>query len=382
MNKPSILIIGTADIVGGAAQQSWVMGNELRKRGYDVKWLVRTKKSNKNYVQGFFNNWQTNFFHLKSFLFSNDINSGLKQEIFDHPWYQQANIIHLQNLHGNYFKLKSIVRISQEKKLVWTLHDLWAITGKSPYLLNNQENHWLYPPMLVDTHQQLKFKKQQIYQKLKNLTVITPSKWLNDLVKKSSLKKFPNKTIYNGVDTNKFKPAKNNFKKTIITTIISGGFQSPYKGGVLIKQLLPFLKEQNLELHFIGGNKKEKLNNVIYHGKLTQLELIKHYQNSTAILVPSLADNCPMVIVEALSCGVPIIATKVGGIPELITHKKNGYLAEPTVKSLLDGINWITTKKQDELKKISEANRQKAIKNFSLEKMVDRYEQLYLSLSS
>jgi len=379
MAKTSILIIGTADTTGGAAQQSWELGHELKARGYDVKWLVRTKRSNKKYVQGFFNNWKTNFFHLKNFLFSNDINSGLEKEIFNHPWYKNADIIHLQNLHGNYFKLKTIIEISQEKKLFWTLHDMWAITGSSPYLLENRENHWLYPPMLFDTHKQLLSSKDKIYHQLKNLTLVTPSKWLNNLIKQSSLKKFSNKIIYNGVDIAKFKPTKNN-PKNIITAIISGGFQSPYKGGNILKQLLPLLENLNLELHFIGSNKRKKINNIVYHGKLNQKELIKQYQSSKAILVPSLADNCPMVVIEAMSCGVPIVATKVGGIPELINHKKNGFLSEPTTESLLEGINWILKLTNEELNQIKLSNRNKAIKNFSLTKMVDQYEQLYHSL--
>jgi glycosyltransferase involved in cell wall biosynthesis len=382
MKKPSILIIGTADTMGGAAQQSWSLGHELMKRGYDLKWIVRTKKSNKKYVHGFFNSWKTNLSHLKNFILSNDISTGLNEEVLNHPWYKEADIVHLQNLHGNYFKLETIVKISQEKKLVWTLHDMWAITGKSPYLLSKQESRWLYPPMLFNTHKQLKLKKQNMYKQLKNLKLITSSKWLGSLVKKSSLRGFSSKTIYNGVDINKFKPAKTKPKKTIITTVISGGFQSPYKGGGLIKGLIPLVENLNLELHFVGGNKKEKFKNIVYHGKLNQEKLANQYQQSTAILAPSLADNCPMVVLEAMSCGVPVITTKVGGIPELIVHKRNGFLSDTTEKSLLSGINWLLKLNNKELNKIKINNRKKAIENFSLNKMVDKYEKLYHSLSS
>jgi len=375
-------MIGTADTMGGAARQSWILGHELKSKGYKVRWLVRTKKSNKSYVHGFFNHWQTNFAHLRNFLLSNDLDSGLEKEIFDHSWYKQADIIHLQNLHGNYFRLKSIIRISKEKKLIWTLHDMWAITGKSPYIITNKENNWLYPPMLIDTHKKLKIKKQKIYKQLKNIQLITPSVWLNNLVKKSSLKKFANTTIYNGVDTNKYKPKKINQQKIIITTVISGGFQSPFKGGELIKNLIPLIKNLDLELHFVGGKKKHRDSNIIYHGKLDQKQLINQYQQSTAILVPSLADNCPMVIIESLSCGIPVIATKVGGIPELITHKKNGYLADPNLNSLLNGINWLMKLNNKEINKIKKNNRQKTLKNFSLSTMVNKYEKLYHSLSS
>ncbi|MFZ5437826.1 MAG: glycosyltransferase [Patescibacteria group bacterium] len=382
MKKPSILIIGTADTIGGAAQQSWALGHELINRGYVVKWLVRTKKSNKNYVQGFFNNWHTNYSHLRNFLLSNDLSFGLEKEILDHPWYKQTEIVHLQNLHGNYFKLETIIKISKEKKLVWTLHDMWAITGKSPYLINKKEEKLLYPPMMINKSKNLKKEKQKIYQQLQNLVTISPSIWLNDLVKKSSLKKFTNKVIYNGVDTDKFKPKTLTHQKKIITVVISGGFQSPYKGGELVKKLIPYIQKLDLELHFVGSNKQEKINNLVYHGQLNQQQLINQYQQSTAILVPSLADNCPMVIMEALACGLSVIATNVGGIPELITHKENGFLAEPTTKSLLTSINWLLKLDKKQLQMIRENNRQKAVKQFSLKKMVDQYEQLYHSLSS
>lgn len=372
-------MIGTADNIGGAAKQSWSLGHELKNRGYEVKWLVRTKGSNKGYVHGFYNNLQTNVSHIKNFLLSNDIEFGLGKEILNHSWYKNADLIHLHNLHGNYFNLSTLIKISKEKKLIWTLHDMWAITGKSPYIIGDKENNWQYPPMLLDTHKKLIEKKQRIYKNIKNLTIVTPSLWLNKLTKNSNLKSFPIRTIYNGIDTSFFIPKKHNNKKYIITSIISGGFDSPFKGGELIKKLIPLIKEnEKLELHFVGGDKLNNNKNIFYHGKLESNDLKKQYQKSDVVLVPSLADNCPTVVLEALSCGIPVIATKVGGIPELIKHKINGYLTLPNVNSINLGLQWIVNLDEKSRKNIKDNNRELALKKFSIKNMTDEYESIYL----
>ena len=104
-------MIGTADTMGGAARQSWILGHELKSKGYKVRWLVRTKKSNKSYVHGFFNHWQTNFAHLRNFLLSNDLDSGLEKEIFP----GKKVLIQLERTTG--------YRPYPEGKLIAVIHD-------------------------------------------------------------------------------------------------------------------------------------------------------------------------------------------------------------------------------------------------------------------
>ena len=88
------------------------------------------------------------------------------------------------------------------------------------------------------------------------------------------------------------------------------------------------------------------------------------------------------VLLMAMSHGLPVIASDLAPNKEIITHKKNGYLADPNLNSLLNGINWLMKLNNKEINKIKKNNRQKTLKNFSLSTMVNKYEKLYHSLSS
>jgi len=415
MSKLKVLIIGTTDNQGGAASVGWDLGHELIKRGYSVKYIVGYKKSTKNYVyelhKPVITKWLDQhtrynatgiYRHLIAYFTANNIDSGASLEILKHPWYQEADIVHCHNLHGNYFKLDTLKQIASEKKLVWTLHDMSAITGKCAF--TEDPAVWsdgyhpcrtlnAYPPMLWDHTRYMWYKKQDIYHKIKSGAIVTPSLWLQKIVKDSMLKHLPTYLIYNGVDIDLFQPMDKlatrkklhlPLDKKIIMFAAQGGQKDPRKGWVYVEEIMRhYSSDKNIHFISIGSGKEATL-----HDNLTTLpylnknQLSQYYNAADIFLFTSLAENCPLVVLEAMACGLPVVSFDVGGVKELVTHKTNGYIAKyKDGEDLSVGLKWAFNLTEKELDKLCKANREKVIEKYSIAKMTDQYEKLYIQLA-
>lgn len=408
----NILIIGTTDNQGGAARVGWEIGNEMSSRGYDVKYIVGYKKSHSKNVYELFKpkilkyfdehtrfNLTSLFRHLRSYILANNIDYGAYEEIINHPWYKEADIVHCHNLHGNFFKLESLIRISREKKTIWTFHDMWPITGKCVYIDNQDEwedgyhnckNLEAYPPMLWDNTDYMWHKKNDIYSKLLNTTIISPSIWLSKIIDKSMAKHIPHQTIHNGVDTNIFtNKDKDKMRKRlhlplgkrIVIFTAQGGQNDPRKGWEYVDMLMK-QHNTNEQLHFVcigSGNKISQTNNLTLIPFVADKEKLSEYYNAADVLLfTSLAENCPLVVLEAMSCGLPVVSFEVGGVPELVKHMQNGYIAKfKDQKDLARGLNWVLTLSKKRYAQLSQTNRLRVRNSFSIKKMVDQYEKVY-----
>lgn len=332
---------------------------------------------------------------LESFVFANDLESSKSAKLFNSIQYQDSNVVHLHNLHGNYFNLNYLKRIDKDKKIIWTLHDAWAITGKCAMPDNTQKwengyhrcQHLLsYPPMLWDNTRYLWNFKKKVYSQLSNTTIVVPSKWLFNMVSNSILGHLPIKYIPNGIDTKIFAPGENRALKNklgikadqkAILLVGQGGRKNEYKGwehvGILRKQLL----SQNYHILYAGDDgKSNKLEH--YLGSLSQQELSEYYKICDLLLFPSKIENCPLSVIEAMSSGLPILCFASGGLPELVKHKKNGYLAKyGESRDLLSGIIWIFSLENSSINKMKQSNRGKVINKYSLEQMISSYQKLY-----
>ena len=419
MKRKKILVIGTADNVGGAARVGWNIAKGVEKFGYDTKFIVGDKHSDSlrvyelkknSLVSKLGNKIRINLVSIlrygRSFLLANDIDFGASEEILNHPWYKDADIIHMHNLHGDYFKLDTLRKISAEKPVVWTLHDKWALTAHCAQCsdcknLNNGKHftpglRHIYP-ILWNNSDYLWNKKKLIYKQSKYLNIVTPSIWLADLVKKGILKNKPLTVINNGVDTDVFKPRDKKkvrkelhlpLKKTIIAYVAQMGTVDSRKGG---KYFLETAKNYsgNPDVVFlciggIIGNTPRQVNNVIFVPYISDDdEKLSHYYSSADILLfTSLAENFPLVTLEALATGLPVVSFDVGGVKEQVSHKINGYVAKyKDGDDLLCGLQFILSLDRMGLKKMSLINRNKAVKEYSLGKMAYNYASLYKKLS-
>ena len=137
----------------------------------------------------------------------------------------QPDIIHLHNLHDSYINLPMLFSYIKKKNVstVWTLHDCWAFTGQCPHFTMVKCEKWKngchhcpqykeYPASLYDNTKRMWRLKKKWFTGVKNLTVVTPSKWLMNLVNESYLKEYPVKVINNGIDLDVFKPTENEYR--------------------------------------------------------------------------------------------------------------------------------------------------------------------------
>ena len=266
----------------------------------------------------------------------------------DHPLIRSCDLIHFHNLHGGYFNPFSISVLSHLHPVVWTLHDMQAITGHCAHSFDCQK--WqrgcgdcrylnVEPAISMDTSAQLWQDKKLIYDH-SYLWIVTPSQWLKNKVEKSILKNHPVELIYNGVDTTIFQPLdKAAVRKKyglpedllIVGAVAHGGaLSNQWKGGTYTEKILKELRRKYPDLVFlnIGGSSQtddRKILNIPHIND--ENELAQVYSLLDIFLYTPLADNCPLVVLEALACGIPIVTFDVGGIPEIVRNKVEGFVS-------------------------------------------------------
>lgn len=407
-----ILFINKDDNRGGAAQMAWNLAIELRELGHEVRFIVRRKFSNDKYVYELKENpvlstlkritkrdFTVVLSNIRDQVLSNDIDTGIEKQILDHPWIDWADVIHFHNLHGNYFKLSNIIKISKKKPVVWTLHDLWAVTGHCAYPFECKRFQKEcgrcprlhdYQNLLWDNSKHLINSKKEIYHKSK-LNIVVPSKWMAGMVATSILRDKNTKVISNGINTRVFTGNKNiHTRKELnlpsdkkIVLFFTYGLNNINKGWSHIEKILNHYND-NKDILFVGIGKLEgvwknvKCVDPIYDQK----QLAKYYKAADILLFPSLSESFGLVPLEASGCGRPVVAFPVGVIPDLIKHGENGYIAKYSdTKSLIEGVEYFLSKKTEELSKISAQNVKIVNEKFSLYKMGKSYSKFYEKIS-
>jgi glycosyltransferase involved in cell wall biosynthesis len=103
----------------------------------------------------------------------------------------------------------------------------------------------------------------------------------------------------------------------------------------------------------------------------------EYFAASDLLIFPSVADNCPLVVLEAMACGTPVIAFNTGGVPELVDHMKTGYVAKyKNSADLANGVELFL--RDDSLRaKAGILARQRVEDKFTLDQQVDNYLKFY-----
>lgn len=258
---------------------------------------------------------------------------------FIHWIYQfDPDIIHLHNLHGYYINIDLLFSCLKQlnKPVVWTLHDVWPFTGHSAYCDAVGCSKWkngcencpqmkVYPKSYVDRSKRNWERKRNIFCGVTNLTIVTPSKWLAELVEDSFLNEYPVKVINNGIDTGKFHKVSTHLRsdlrlqrKKILLSVAT--VWNDLKGLSDFERLADLLGE-NYKIILVGGmtNSQEKeLPESILHIRKTQdvNEMVELYNTADIYLNLTYCDTYPTVNLEAASCGTPVITYAVGGSTE------------------------------------------------------------------
>lgn len=257
-------------------------------------------------------------------------------------WIVQYNpdIIHLHNIHGYYINIEVLFNFLKEynKPVIWTLHDCWSFTGHCPHFISVGCEKWKtecthcpqknrYPKSLIFDRSKKNYnEKRNLFCGLNNLTIVTPSYWLKDLVSQSFLMEYPVRVINNGIDTSVFVKRDSTFKrdnhierKTIVLGVASDW--SDLKGYSDFKRLANILGE-DYSIVMVGVTKKQRKDlppEIIAIERTTSIsELAEIYSSADVFVNATYEDTYPTVNLEAQACGTPVITYRTGGSVESV----------------------------------------------------------------
>lgn len=253
----------------------------------------------------------------------------------------KPDVIHLHNLHNSYINLPLLFRYIKKNKIkvIWTLHDCWAFTGHCAHFTMEKCEKWktgcehcvkyrTYPQSFVDHSRWMWKKKKKWFTGVEDLTIVTPSQWLADLVKKSFLREYPVKVIHNGIDLSVFRPVKNDFRKEhripdekFLLLGVAFGW-GKRKGLDVFIELSKRLDESRYQIVLVGTDESvdhQLPENIIsIHRTRNQTELTELYSAADLLVNPTREDNYPTVNMEAIACGTPVLTFRTGGSVEIM----------------------------------------------------------------
>ncbi len=276
----------------------------------------------------------------------------------------KPDIIHLHNLHGYYINIELLFNYIKKNniKTVWTLHDCWAFTGHCSYFDKSDCRCWqgekcksikTYPKCIINNSMWCYKKKKDIITGIRNLTIVTPSKWLNNLAQRTFLNAYKIELINNGVNTDVFKKIKLSeltFKRdnNISNKKIILGVASPWnenKGLEDFIKLSKIIDHNKYKIVLVGLTNKQisKIpKDILCIKKTNEInKLVELYNEADIFFNPTKADNYPTVNLESIACGTPVITYNTGGSGEsanyfgfTIEANELGLINEKTIKNL------------------------------------------------
>ena len=262
------------------------------------------------------------------------------------------DLIHMHNIHGFYLNVEMFFEYLKQcgKPVVWTLHDCWSFTGHCAYFDYVGCDKWKtscencpqyrnsYPYALFKDGSKVNFnRKKEAFQGVKGLTIVTPSKWLGELVKESYLKEYPVKVIPNGIDLEKFLPQETKKREKHLILGVANVWDRR-KGLDYLKELSQMLDPENYEVAVVGVSKKqiEELPKGMIGIEHTQNveELMQLYSQASVFANPTLEDNFPTTNLEALACGTPVVTFATGGSVESVDESCGRIVPQKDIQAL------------------------------------------------
>jgi glycosyltransferase involved in cell wall biosynthesis len=277
-------------------------------------------------------------------------------------------ILHLHNLHGGYFDLRALPELSHLTPLVLTLHDQWAFTGHCAHSFDC--DRWrngcgecpdltIYPAIRRDRTAENFALKQEVFSRTR-LHLAAPCTWLMDRAKESLLAAAIEeaRVIPNGVDTTVFRPGSKVKERARlklpseyqIVLCADPVARSHWTNKELLRSTMRYLAQEcqdDCALLFLGSdrNSEEEMDGIkVIHRQYERdvSRLAGYYRASDVYLHPARTDTFPTAILESLACGIPAVATDVGGIPEQVTSlwaSRNASMSPPSSATgiLVDG---------------------------------------------
>lgn len=396
-----IVHINLYDRHGGAARISWTLMDSMSKMGHETAIFAHRKTSQDPRVISLpllQTAWQKNLLNQQSWQGLFDLYSAALLKVLHDPLFEQADIVHLHCINGNYFSFLLLPFLAA-KPLVWTLHDPLAFTANCLFTdcCTGWKNNWCASCPQDEMNQGLQRELVQLIKslmyKVADFTAVCPSAWLARQARESILQEKDIRLIYNGIDSEIFRPNDKTelrlklglpVNKKIILFAAHGGLNHSYKGGNFLCEAIVQLYKEHPEIILltIGSYTVPVLDGFpVLHIDIpfidSQQLLAEYYAAADLYVSPTLAEVFGLTVCEAMASGTPVVAFAVGGIPEIIIHKENGYLAERgNVGELASGIAYFLN--NDMLREqAGRAARLRILEQFSDKRMVNQYIQLY-----
>lgn len=327
--------------------------------------------------------------------------------LINNKWIKEADVIHIHWINHGFLSPKFLAQLDElEKPIVWTFHDSNAFTGGCHVRYNCEHFHRQCgncPLLKISGPKDISHKtwkrKEKAYSQV-NFHVVAPSQWMAQSVKESSLLGLrPTSVIPNTIEVEVFKPyvkaeAKKILKIAPEKFVILSGFMpsknDKHKGTSYLLDALfelsrrPEIPNEQIELVIFGNKNEDDLPEfpfkTTFLGTINKDEhLAKCYAAADVFVTASLEDNLPNTVMESLACATPVIAFTTGGIPDMVAHLKNGYLAAyKSASDLADGIEWMFLHPQPEA--IQKEARKTILTRFAPIVVSERHLNLYLKL--
>ena len=411
----NILLLNTSDRTGGAAVAASRLMHALLKQGIRVDMLVRDLTKADEHIQTVnktgwikrLNRFRFYWERLVIFLFNRFNKAELFRvsiantgnDISDNRLVQEADIIHLHWINQGFLSLKNLQKLIQlGKPIVWTMHDMWPCTGICHHARECNkyqelcESCFYLKSQSFDLSTNVYRKKKFIYQNA-NITFVGCSDWLKQkalvsgLLKRKHVLNIPN-AINASVFCQKEKVAcRKELNLPLDKYLILFGalnVTDSRKGVDYLIRSLFLLRRKDIELVVFGQIKQEikSMFPIPIHsmGYLSDEVKISILYNAVDLFVTSsLDENLPNTIMEAMACGTPCVGFRTGGIPEMIDHKRNGYVADyKDAEDLARGIRWVLD--YPDKARLSEACVEKVQREYAEEVVAKRYIDLYNEL--
>lgn len=418
-----VVFINTDDYLGGAAIACKRVAKSLEENfDINVKILVKEKKyGDSNTIQY----KDSSFFRWKSFLDfalerayftlfekSKEVRfsfspANFGTDISQHPLIQEADIIHFHFVNFGFLSIHDIQKvIDTGKPIVWTMHDMWLFTGGCHHSGFNENyvtgcghcEQYLKNPSENDLSKKVYDRKIDAFKNLGKAVFVGCSRWLANRAKNSLLLKNKNViSIPNPIDTELFQPLPkeacrkelglDSEKQYILFVAMKASVL--WKGWTYLQQALEILIFENkvdsgTEILILGESDPEVMSKIPFKthllGRINDTKKISRIYNAADVFViPSIMENLPNTIMEAMSVGLPCVGFEIGGIPEMISHQKTGYLAEyKSAEDFARGIIWVLNESdKDEL---SRNSRKKAEELYAEKNVARKYFGVYQEL--
>lgn len=414
-----VLLVNTSDHAGGAAIAALRLLKALRQSGVEATLLCRDRSLSEvrtdvvnlkpslwlkvKFVLERAEIYAANGFNRKG-LFTVDT-ARYGTDITRLPEFAEADVVHLHWVNQAMLSMKDIERVIQSgKRVVWTMHDMWPFTSICHHAADCEK--WLTschdcPLLLRPSAHDFSYRtfraKSRVYALSYEPTFVGCSQWLTELAKRSPLLKGHRVvSIPNPIDTAFYAPPADKAalrrelhlpadKHLLLFTAFK--VTNPDKGIAYLRESLALLRHEHPEMteHLalvVAGGEAESvceqmpIETIPFDYDTSEVRQRSLYQATDLLVMPTLMDNLPNTIVEAMACGIPCVGFRIGGLPQMIETGINGYLAQ--YRSAIDfahGIISVIT--SPSYTALCRNARTKAVTAYSEKAVAEAYVQLY-----